>query len=332
MQLFRKIIFYFVIVISTLVILASLLSLIYDVSFWFTKVLDFPRLQFLIVGLLCFLTFLFVNKKWKFPSIFLNIGLLASIILQAGYILPYYFGEKKVPDSTPVAVNEENTVGIMIANVLITNNSADTFLNIVNQRDPDLLLVMEVNSWWISQLEPLERKYSRVIKYPLDNAYGMALYSKLPLYESEVMFLKHKDVPSIHAKIALVSGRVFMFHGVHPVAPVPSGKYPDNEGEEEVALLKVGKMVVKNPLPAIVAGDFNDVSWSNTSRLFSTNGKLNNVRLGRGLYNSFNAESIFMRWPLDHYFVSQEFALVKLARMQKFGSDHFPMYAKFVLR
>lgn len=97
------------------------------------------------------------------------------------------------------------------------------------------------------------------------------------------------------------------------------------------ALLKIGKLVAENALPSIVAGDFNDVSWSHTSRMFGQQGNLKNVRIGRGLYNTFDATSFLFRWPLDHYFVTEEFKLVELARLPEFGSDHYPIYARFVL-
>ncbi|THH34602.1 endonuclease/exonuclease/phosphatase family protein [Neolewinella litorea] len=331
MHTFRKILYYLVIAIGTLVILASMFSLIHDVSYWYTKVLDFPRTQYLIAGIVCLLLFVGLNKQWKASSIAWTAGMLAAIGIQSLFVLPYLIGEEKVPQAQVASVNEQNTAGIMIANVLITNKSAGPFLEIVNDRDPEMLLVMEVDQWWIDQLAPLEETYPHVVKYPTDNAYGMALYSRLPLAGTEIKFFNHDDVPSIHTRVDLPSGESFMFHGIHPVAPVPSKKYPDNQGEKEVALGKVAEMVAEEALPAVVAGDFNDVSWSNTARLFEQQGNLNNVRLGRGLYNSFDAHSFLMRWPLDHYFVTADFALLELERLPKFGSDHFPLYAKFVL-
>ena len=59
-------------------------------------------------------------------------------------------------------------------------------------------------------------------------------------------------------------------------------------------LSKIGEIVADNDLPSVVAGDFNDVSWSNTSRLFGEKGKLKNVRLGRGLFNTFDANSFIV--------------------------------------
>lgn len=332
MRIFKKVIYYFIIILSVVVILLSLLSLIHDVPYWYSKVLDFPRQQYLLLGMLCVLLFIWLNKKWNPAAILLSLGLISSIGIHCTRILPYVIGEKTVPRATLETVTEENVVGIMIANVLISNRKADDFLKIVNETAPDLLLVMEVNQWWVDELQALTQQYPYIMKYPADNAYGMALYSKLPLKNKEIKFLKKPDVPSFHTQVMLTSGKVFKFHGVHPVAPVPSDKYPDNVDEEEVALLKVGKMVAEEALPSVVAGDYNDVSWSYTSRLFENNGNLNNVRIGRGLFNSFDARSYIMRWPLDHCFVSNEFSLLELMRLPDFGSDHFPLYVKLAMQ
>ncbi len=332
MKVFKQVFLYVIIFLGVLVVLASLLSLIHDLSFWYSKVLDFPRQQYLIIALVCLMVFVWLNKRWGYASMILCLGLLSAVIIQSTRVLPYLIGERAVPDGDPSMVSQENTVGIMIANVLISNREAGGFLEVVTETDPDLLLAMEVDQWWLSELEPLKSKYPYVMEYPTDNAYGMALYSKFPLKEQEIRFFKHPQVPSFHVQVVLPSGKVFRFHGMHPVAPVPSDRYPDNVGKDEVALLKVGKLVAGETIPSVVAGDLNDVSWSNTSRLFSDEGDLKNVRLGRGIYNSFNARSYIQRWPLDHFFVSEEFSLLELERLPEFGSDHFPLYVKLALQ
>lgn len=240
-------------------------------------------------------------------------------------------GKVSVPNHIADSTKAEDTFDVLIANVLIDNRESERFLKIAQKRNPDILLAMEVDEWWTKKLKILKDKYPYKMEYPLGNAYGMSLYSKLPMEEKDVKFLKHDDVPSFHITMTLPSGKSFNFYAVHPVASVPSKKYPDNEDEEELELLLVGDLVAENPLPSVVAGDFNDISWSQTSKIFGKSGNLKNVRIGRGLYNTFNATSLFLRWPLDHYFVTDEFALVKLERLESFGSDHFPLYAKFAL-
>lgn len=323
--------FYLIVILSFILILLSLLSLLYDFPYWFIKILDFPRIQYFLTGSLLLILFVFLNKKWNVYSVLLVLGLLSSLTIHGTRILPYIAGEKTVPDANPGEVREGNHLGVFLANVLISNREASELLNIIDDANPDVILVMEVNEWWISELQELQQNYPHFIEYPLDNAYGIALYSRLELEEEEIQFLNNDKVPSIHTKIVMPSGKKIRFHGMHPVPPVPSNEYPDNVGKEEIALLKVAKMVEKDSLPSIIAGDFNDISWSQTTRMFENEGNLNDVRIGRGLYNSFSTKSIFIRWPLDHYFVTKEFSLLSLERLSDFGSDHFPMYAEFVL-
>ncbi|MBZ9728707.1 endonuclease/exonuclease/phosphatase family protein [Salegentibacter sp. JZCK2] len=285
-----------------------------------------------MLGILLLLFFGLFNRKWNIASFFLLSGLLAVIVIHGSLIYPYLFGEKPVPDHDGEQLRAETSFDILIANVLISNRKSDDFIGMVKQRDPDILLAMEVDYWWLKELQVFAKNYPYKMEYPLDNAYGMSLYSKFPMENKKIRFLKNKDVPSFHAKIVLPSASSFILHAVHPVAPVPSSIYPDNVGEEEIALLKIGELVAADSLPSMVAGDFNDVSWSYTSRMFGKKGNLKNVRIGRGLYNTFDATSPILRWPLDHYFVTQEFALVELERLPKHGSDHFPLYARLVLK
>lgn len=327
---FRKGVYYFVIFISSLIIIASLLSLFYNLPYWYSKLLDFPRLQYFIVGIILLLLFLFLTRKWNWPAILLAAGLSAAICIQAVKIYPYWFGTKTVPDAGQT-ISEENTVSILLANVLMKNRDSQKFIEVVQNADADIVLAMEVNQWWVDELATLKKEYPHFIEQPNDEAYGMVLYSRLPLNDTQIKYLKHKNVPSFHSRVQLRSGEEFILHSVHPVAPMPSDKYPDNVGEAEIELIRVGEMVSEERLPGIVAGDFNDVSWSNTARLFEEDGELNNVRLGRGLYNTFDANSNIMRWPLDHYYVTGEFKLVEIKRLPKIGSDHFPIYAEFVL-
>lgn len=49
-------------------------------------------------------------------------------------------------------------------------------------------------------------------------------------------------------------------------------------------------------------------------------------RVGRGLFNTYDTKSRFMRYPLDHVFASEHFLLVELNRLSDIGSDHFPMF------
>ena len=78
----------------------------------------------------------------------------------------------------------------------------------------------------------------------------------------------------------------------------------------------------------VVAGDLNDVAWSDTTLLFQKISGMLDPRIGRGFYNSFHAQNPFLRFPLDHVFVTESFRLIELKRMPGIGSDHFPIFVK----
>lgn len=78
----------------------------------------------------------------------------------------------------------------------------------------------------------------------------------------------------------------------------------------------------------IVAGDFNDVAWSETTALFREVSGFLDPRRGMGFYNTFHAKIPIFRRPLDHILHSNHFKLSKIERVGKVNSDHFPMYVE----
>ncbi|MEX0882773.1 MAG: endonuclease/exonuclease/phosphatase family protein, partial [Cyclobacteriaceae bacterium] len=86
------------------------------------------------------------------------------------------------------------------------NKDRKKLMNLIKQKDPDLILLTEPDLLWTKSLIELDDKYPYSIKEPLSNTYGMILLSKLPLSESKVNYLVEKDIPSIFTKIHLPSG------------------------------------------------------------------------------------------------------------------------------
>lgn len=253
--------------------------------------------------------------------------LSACLLYQIIKIVPYTrLYTKQMLDHDP----DENIerIGLMISNVLMKNKNINGLVEIIDSCDPDLLLVVEVDFEWHKKLSE-SISFENVVSRPLDNTYGMILYSKFAITEFAVENLVEKDVPSIHAKIELASGKEVFLHCLHPKPPAPQESTDTTERDAE--LLIVGKMVKQHGGATLVAGDLNDVAWSYTTILFQKISHLLDPRVGRGMFNSFHAMVPFLRFPLDHAFASKHFKLVNMKRLARFGSDHFPLYIELAL-
>ena len=324
--------YYFVVVLGTLTVVLTLLSLLQNTSAWWLKMLDFPRTLGVVLAVACLAAFALLERHWHRGAWGLVLGLTVALGWQAYFLLPYTpLASVKLPDATPAqAANRAATLHLLQANVLMKNRRAADLLAIIKQADPDVLLLEETNQWWVDAMQELNGMYPYTIKQPTDDTYGMVLYSRYPVRGAQVRFLQHPNVPSFHLEMQLPDGRWFALHTVHPVPPVPS-EHPYNKHKREDEVLRVGNLVQQQTGPVLVVGDFNDVSWSHTHRLFQAGGRLCDARVGRGLYATFDAQSLMMRWPLDHIFATPDFRVIKLERLQEFGSDHFPFYAELAL-
>lgn len=287
---------------------------------WWIRSLDFPRLQVAALLALVLAVFVFFYNPSRILDNILVVALTVSLGYQAYQIFPY------TRLSAPQAVKARSSdpscsVRLLIANVLMDNRQAGQFIALVERHRPDIVLAVETNAWWDQQLSTLERAYPFALKYPLENTYGMHLFSKLELRSPEVRFWIEDGVPSVRTAVRLGSGDWIMFYGIHPRPPEPQ---QDTE-QRDAEILLVGKEVAAAGEPALIAGDLNDVAWSHTTRLFQRISGTLDPRVGRGMFPTFHAKYALLRWPLDHVFHTKEFALRELRRLASFGSDHFPV-------
>lgn len=284
---------------------------------------DFPRRQ-IAVALIAAITVQLFAGHWHSIAELTVLGVaLASLTVQLWWITPYF-----TIASSEVAMTKQHdpqrSIRLFTANVLQTNRRTDDFLALVHESQPDIVIALEANAWWQTKLDPLESDgYTHTMKCPLDNLYGMVVYSRLPLSGASTEFLVEDDIPSMHMIATLRSGEKVRLHVLHPPPPSPSENETSKTRDAE--LIIVAKRVRHANLPAIVAGDLNDVAWSETTRLFRKISRMLDPRVGRGTFSSYHAKYPFMRWPLDHLFHSRHFCLNEIHRLAAFGSDHFPL-------
>ncbi|GAA4824400.1 endonuclease/exonuclease/phosphatase family protein [Algivirga pacifica] len=332
MKKLKKILYIALYLITILIAVGSLLSVFRNTESRYLKLLDFPRIQFFITSVISFILFLIFAKKRQWYDYLVAMSLIGGMVVQGSYIINYTpLVSKTVPSVGEEPLAAEDQISILLINVKMTNRNAQPALDLIARKQPDIVIAMEVDDWWETKLEPIETQYPYTQETTNSVTYGMTIFSKLPLKDVKVNYLNNPQVPSFESIVELKNGKKILLYSMHPVPPTHHEGLPDNKGQEEKAMVKLGEKIEDRNYPIIVAGDFNDVSWGATNKLTKTEDLLYDVRVGRGFYNSYHADNFLMRWPLDHVFVSKEFKLVELQRLENIDSDHFPIYVKLAL-
>jgi endonuclease/exonuclease/phosphatase (EEP) superfamily protein YafD len=309
-------------VLSGFIILFSLLPLIRN-DYWTFRVFDYPRLQKLFLNLVTIIFYAYYFRVDEPFEIFVFSALSINCIYLIYQIYPFSFFAKKALLKRSFA-DKQNEISIVSSNVYQDNKNTAGCLSVIGKQDPDILLLLETDQYWYKGTEKLKEKYPHQVLVPLENTYGMLLYSKFKLVNPQVRYLVDNEIPSIMTQVELTSGKRITLHCVHPTPPVPGENLYSTERDKE--LLLVAKEVKDNPGPTIVVGDLNDVAWSHTTKLFTKISGTLDPRIGRGFYNTFHAKYPFLRFPLDHVFCTTDFKLVTMRRLENFNSDHFPIY------
>jgi len=313
--------------VATIILAILTLLPLWQHEAWWVRSLDFPRLQLSVISLLL-LVLESVLLDLSHPSTWgLLVVVMLCLVCQAWWIVPY---TRLFPVEVKSAINTDGqqTIRIMTANVLTPNRNAEALIELVRKNAPDILVTMESDAWWEAKLDTLEPDYPHTVKCPLDNLYGMHVYSKLPLTDKHIEYLVEPDKPSMHTLVSLPSGHKIRTHFLHPAPPSPTEN--EESSERDAELIIVAKSVAETDAPIIVTGDLNDVAWSETTRLFRRVSGLLDPRVGRGMFNTFHAKYWFIRFPLDHLFHSEQFTLSKICRLPGFGSDHFALFTELV--
>jgi endonuclease/exonuclease/phosphatase (EEP) superfamily protein YafD len=317
-----------VIAVGTIACLGTLLSLTRS-SHWSVRAWDFPRVQIAAAAGLSGALFRLLFFRGRLADVLFVLANAACVLWQGRKIRPYTRLSQRQVKRGRIRDSKDQSFRLLITNVQMENKSADRLLRLIDEYQPDLIMAVETDEQWVRALAPLGSEYPYSLKHPQDNYYGLVLLSRFPLVQPRIEFLVQDDVPSVHTEFVLPGGQSIVLHGLHPRPPEPLRDMSSTPRDAE--LVAVGRAIGEaDDRPTIVAGDLNDVAWSPTSELFLRLSGLLDPRIGRGFYNSFNANNPLLRYPLDHVFHSNHFKLLDLRRLPHIGSDHFPMFVELL--
>ncbi len=302
--------------VAALIVLAVTLLPELDVTWWWVRAMDVPRVQivFVATGLLAVAL---VMPEWPV------LGMLAlgvAILWQAWKIRPY---TPLTTKQVQLAENAPDEITCLGWNVLMENTDYAAARDLIARESPDVILLMETDQAWVDALEPVLETYETVVRHPKDNHYGLIFATRLQVKEARVVYLTGDDTPTLLAHMQTPDGTAFRYVGLHPRPPLPG---TDSDFRDK-QMLYAARFARKSTLPIVAMGDFNAAAWSRASRHFKQVGEFLDPRVGRGLVASFDARSRLLRCPIDQLYITPDIAVTGFHRGPHIGSDHFPMFA-----
>lgn len=291
---------------------------------WWIRIFDFPRLQFAMVLVIAIAVLVIARSK----RLLLWTGLAALVTgFQLFQIYPYSpLAPQQAMSAQTCAPAQQ--LRLLSLNVLQHNKDYAATIALVDEAAPDVFLAMETDARWTRTLTAaLGDAYPYRMVIAQYNTYGMALYSRLPLRDVERNELSGGGTPSIRARVLLPGGQLVNLFAVHPRPPTPGR----DSGQRDAELIMLADLVRESGRPTLVLGDFNDVPWSHVTETFQATGGLVDPRIGRGFLATFDATNPLLRWPLDHLFHTDDFAIMRYDVGPDVGSDHFPLHADLCL-
>ena len=273
------------------------------------------KLQYLLVGFSTFIFFALVRFKkiWLLVSAF-------CIIINLAEIVPWYFPAPALAGATP-----GQNLRILHSNVLRSNRQYSEVISLVKAEQPDIAVFVEVNTSWAKELSVLSEIFPYYSQQQESEAFGSAIYSKLPLENASVKaFSKQRKSLLVDVKF---QGKIISLILVHPTVPIKQQSFIDRNKQ----LAGIGEYAaqVKNPL--IVVGDFNTTMWSPFYKHMVKTAKLRNARSGFGILPTWPTFLPLAYIPIDHFLISKEIGALKIRTGRNVGSDHLPLITDLVI-
>ena len=283
-------------------------------SVWLLDLFNHFQLQYAGV-LALFVISLLCLKSWRLAAL-LALFLAVPLIR----IAPVYFN--------PTEPVPGQVMRFACFNVLTSNNRYGDAVKWVQQADPDVIFLPEVDEVWADALSPLRAGHPHSIDYPVEGNFGFAFYSKFPILSWEIIPCGKLELPLLKAKLKGAAGD-FIFFGAHPVPPATSFW----AGERDAFLKRIAEEVKKASLPVVVAGDLNATRWSHAMKPLFEAGLIDSTR-GHGIGPTWMCGNPMVAVPIDHVLFRGASATPMQAHASRhevgrdLGSDHRPVIAE----
>jgi len=281
---------------------------------WLLDLFVHFRVQYFL-GLTAAGLILLVPRRYVESAIF---GVCA--VVNACVVAPLYFAGAP----QPAAVSPPYRA--MLVNVNTEFGKPEKVARVIEEYDPDVLVLEEVTEAWLLKLEAALKRYAFSKAMPRTDNFGIAVYSKLPFLRSEIRRLGDADVPLVIAEVGSPRGP-FTVVAAHFLPPA-GGEYTRWRNDQ---LAQLPAMVKEARSPVLLLGDLNATPWCSEFKSLLAESGMRDSSQGRGVQATWPAWNPLLLIPIDHCLHAAGIWIAKKEIGPNVGSDHYPVVVAFAL-
>ncbi len=285
-------------------------------NYWLADIFSHFKLQYVILLLIVLLpASLFLIKK----RIFAIVLVFLLLVWNSSFIVPLYLQDSNLIETSG------KSLSVLSMNLLASNTNYTEALELIREKDPDILVVLELSPQWENQLQELNSQFPFRQMYTQKNNFGIGILSKIPLVSSVTDFGKNFP-PSILGELEFNGQPVFIL-ATHPVPPVSQDMFNFRNDQ----LKEIGKLSKLRNENFILVGDLNTSSYSKHFQELLENGNFKDSRKGFGIASTWPTDYHILRTTLDHFLLKGKMQVLKRSTEKSIGSDHLPVFLEFGL-
>jgi endonuclease/exonuclease/phosphatase (EEP) superfamily protein YafD len=275
---------------------------------WLLELFSHFRLQYIVILFAAALIY-GLQRRWSWS--------VAALVLCGINVPPV--GEVLQLSNAASASDYATPLVLVSVNLNSQNKDVSAVLDFTRTEQPDVLVLQEFTFRWAADLAALENEFPHHFQRPQEDSFGLAVYSRWPLTDTQAIALGD-STPALNTTVAAPQGLLQVI-AVH-LRPPMTGPWA---AERAAQFRHLAGLVAVSQLPLAVLGDFNATPWSPDFRHWTVTSQLQHSPGGGGLAYTWPVAMPIFWIPIDACVVNENLMITSQHRGTPIGSDHYPL-------
>ena len=291
------------------------------------------RVQYIVLLAIAipYLAFLEHSRTNRLYLLVAIVALVANIVVVT--MASVSFGE---PSLSSANQTDQTKVSLLQFNVNSSSTNYPAFDRLIEKTKPDIICVEEVSEGWGQHFAKIKNLYPyQAVRARPDN-FGIGILSKFKIEHESREPIGGIGLPTMFVDLSLPNdpkleknseNKIIQVIATHPLPPVSPGATAMRDKQ----LHELAKRISDSKKITLLAGDFNATPWCYIFQDMVKESGLIDSRLNKGIQPSWPTMLVPLLIPIDHILMSPSIKCTERSVEQHSGSDHFPVFAKFII-